>query len=54
MQKFFAFLDVLLDSTPLFMWAKYRWQDLLLSIHWLYERTHDVRSLILSKILTLN
>jgi hypothetical protein len=42
MKKFFAFLDVLLDTTPLFMWAKYRWQDLLLSIHWLYERTLDV------------
>jgi hypothetical protein len=47
MQRFFAFLDVLLDKTPLFMWAKYRWQDLLLSIHWLYERTQDSKLLAL-------
>lgn len=29
----------LLDEYPLDSWAKMRWPDLVLSIHWLYERT---------------
>ena len=39
--KFFAYLDKELDETPLFSWGKYRWGDLLLSIHWLFSRTGE-------------
>ena len=38
MEKFFRKLDSLLDEQPLFVWGKSRWADLVLSIHWLYER----------------
>ncbi|MBD3183762.1 hypothetical protein GF312_15840 [Candidatus Poribacteria bacterium] len=39
MEKFFQRLDKLLDEKPLFSWGKSRWADLVLSIHWLYDRT---------------
>ena len=38
MQRFFRRLDALLDESPLFDWGRFRWADLVLSIHWLYER----------------
>jgi hypothetical protein len=33
-------LDSLLDEKPLFDWGKSRWADGVLSVYWLYERTH--------------
>ena len=41
MTRFFRRLDALLDVQPLFVWGKSRWADLVLSIHWLYERTGE-------------
>ncbi|MFN8635474.1 MAG: glycoside hydrolase family 127 protein [Chloroflexota bacterium] len=34
-------LDATLAERPLRSWARYRWADLLLSVHWLYERTGE-------------
>ena len=34
-------LDQTLSEQPLKVWGHYRWADLLLSIHWLYERTGE-------------
>ena len=39
--RFMRRLDALLDEKPLFVWGKSRWADLVLSIHWLYERTEE-------------
>ena len=41
MERFLRKLDALLDERPLFVWGKYRWADLVLSIHWLYARTGE-------------
>jgi DUF1680 family protein len=41
MRRFFHRLDSLLDQRPLFEWGKFRWADLVLSIHWLYQRTGE-------------
>jgi hypothetical protein len=41
MERFLRYLDPLLDRQPLFVWGKSRWADLLLSVHWLYERTGE-------------
>ncbi len=41
MQQFLRRLDQVLQERPLRSWARYRWADLVLSIHWLYERTGD-------------
>lgn len=41
MQRFLQRLDTLLDARPLFVWARSRWADLVLSIHWLYEQTGE-------------
>ena len=41
MQRFLRKLDRLLDEKPLFDWGQVRWADLVLSIHWLYERTGE-------------
>jgi len=41
MARFLVRLDSLLDETPLFLWGKSRWADLVLSIHWLYEQTQE-------------
>jgi len=38
-ERLLRFLDSFLDEKPLSGWAKYRWQDLVLGIHWLYELT---------------
>ncbi|MBI4831659.1 MAG: glycoside hydrolase family 127 protein [Candidatus Lindowbacteria bacterium] len=37
-EKFLRKLDTVLSEAPLQMWAQYRWADLILSIHWLYEK----------------
>jgi len=41
MQRFLRRLEALLADQPLYSWAQYRWADLVVSIHWLYERTGD-------------
>ena len=41
MVRFLQRLDRLLEEKPLFDWAQYRWQDLVVSIHWLYHRRRD-------------
>jgi len=41
MQKFFHFLDSLLDRQPLFEWGQFRWMDGVWSVHWLYDRTGE-------------
>jgi len=41
MTKFFRALDKQLDERPLYEWNKMRWQDCVLCIHWLYNRTRE-------------
>ena len=41
MTRFCAYLRDTLAERPLFDWGQYRWADLVLSIHWLYNRTGD-------------
>jgi len=41
MKKFLKRLDIVLTEKPLQMWGQVRWADLVLSIHWLYERTSE-------------
>ncbi len=41
MTRFCEYLRITLAERPLFDWAQYRWADLVLSIHWLYNRTGD-------------
>lgn len=41
MLRFLRRLDELTDERPLRAWARYRWADLVVSIHWLYERTDE-------------
>jgi DUF1680 family protein len=48
MTEFFRRLDTLLDEKPLFDWGKSRWADLVLSIHWLYERTGESWLIVLA------
>jgi DUF1680 family protein len=49
MQKYFAFQARHLDARPLKEWAVYRWQDEVLSILWLYNRTGDKSLLDLAR-----
>jgi hypothetical protein len=51
MQRYFAYQLEHVRATPLREWATYRWQDEVLSIVWLYNRTGDTRLLELAKIL---
>jgi len=41
MTKYFAYQAAHLDERPLKEWAVYRWQDEVMSILWLYNRTGD-------------
>lgn len=41
MQRFCMYLRDTLEERPLFDWARYRWADLVLSLHWLYNRTGE-------------
>ncbi|MEW6751113.1 MAG: beta-L-arabinofuranosidase domain-containing protein [Candidatus Latescibacterota bacterium] len=41
MARFLRRLDAQLDAVPLFVWGRSRWADLVLSVHWLYERTGE-------------
>jgi len=40
-ERFLRGLGARLAEVPLFLWGQYRWADLVLSIHWLYERTRE-------------
>jgi len=40
-ERFLHKVDQVLDERPLRSWALYRWADLVLSIHWLYELAGD-------------
>ncbi len=41
MTRFLRKLDTVLNESPLLMWAQVRWADVVLSIHWLFERTGE-------------
>ncbi len=34
-------IDAVLRETPLFDWGKYRWMDLVITVHWLHEHTGE-------------
>ena len=51
MQKYFAFQVRELRNRPLQNWGKYRWQDEVVSIVWLYNRTGDPSLLSLAQLL---
>src|SRR6266566_1404069 len=51
MQRYFAFQLRELPKRPLQDWGKYRWQDELVSVLWLYNRTGDRSLLELAKLL---
>ncbi len=41
MTRFLRCLEGRLAEVPLFLWGHYRWADLVLTVHWLYERTGE-------------
>ncbi len=41
MTRFLRRLDALLDERPLRSWARMRWPDLVVGVHWLHERTGE-------------
>lgn len=41
MERFLHKLDDVTDTQYLRSWGRYRWSDLVVSIHWLYERTGE-------------
>jgi hypothetical protein len=49
MTKYFAYQAARLDKRPLKEWAVYRWQDEVLSILWLYNRTGNPALLDLAR-----
>ena len=51
MQRYFACQAGELPSRPLRDWGKYRWQDEVLSILWLYNRAEDPSLLALADVL---
>ncbi len=51
MQKYFAYELRNLPTRPLRDWGKYRWQDNVYSVLWLYNRTGDTSLLRLAKLL---
>jgi uncharacterized protein len=50
MLRYCGFLQRRLPEHPLIQWARYRWQDLVLSIHWLYNRTGEAWLLDLASL----
>lgn len=50
MRKNAACLADLLKKQPLFVWGQSRWMDLVLSLHWLYDRTGDDKLLKLAAL----
>ncbi len=51
MQRYFAYQMGALPQRPLRLWGEYRWQDELLSVIWLYNRTGDPKLLDLARLL---
>jgi uncharacterized protein len=51
MRRYFAYHAAQAARRPLHEWAAYRWQDEVLSILWLYERTGDASLIDLAKTL---
>jgi len=51
MTRYFAFEQKELPHRPLRDWGKYRWQDNVYSVLWLYNRTGDASLLSLAKLL---
>ncbi len=49
MQRYFAYQAKHIDERPLYEWAAYRWQEEVLSIVWLYNRTGDASLLDLAR-----
>ena len=49
LEKYFAYQAKHIDERPLKEWAIYRWQDEVLSILWLYNRTGDESLLALAR-----
>ena len=49
MQRYFAYQAKHIDEWPLYEWATYRWQEEVLSILWLYNRTGDAYLLNLAR-----
>lgn len=49
MTKYFAYQAAHLDERPLKEWAVYRWQDEVMSILWLYNRTGEASLLDLAR-----
>ncbi|NMB46445.1 MAG: hypothetical protein GX998_08570 [Firmicutes bacterium] len=41
MVNFCRYMEKYLDERPLESWAKFRWGDFIISVHWLYERTGE-------------
>jgi hypothetical protein len=41
MERFLRRIEGLLRGRPLFDWGRYRWADLALTVHWLYEKTEE-------------
>lgn len=50
MQRYLRYQHAALGSRPLTSWGKFRWQDEVLSIAWLYRRTADGFLLELAKL----
>lgn len=53
MSKYFAYELRELPGRPLQDWGKYRWQDNVLTVLWLYNRTGDPKLLELAKLLRM-
>ncbi len=51
MQRYFAYQLTALPARPLRSWGKFRWQDEVLSVLWLYNRAPDPRLLDLARLL---
>jgi hypothetical protein len=49
LSKYFAYHAAQLDKRPLHEWAQYRWQEEVLTILWLYNRTGDPALVDLAK-----
>jgi uncharacterized protein len=51
LQKYVAYQLKHIRERPLYEWAAYRWQDEVLSLIWLYDRTGDNNCLELARVL---
>lgn len=51
MTRYFQYLLATLPTRPLASWSRFRWQDQLLTVLWLYDRTSDPALLKLATLL---